>query len=111
MTVTQKTHSVFACLDNKHEVPVGEPGYSVAAEERGKRVIVARDQLCLLAGHDFAWFSCVQSVTFFIDMPEEVSHSWYQGQSQKGFPGTIVPIYDMLQSWHLVSIKSIPVLH
>ncbi len=29
---------IFVCLDDKHRVPVGEPGYPVAAMDRGKKV-------------------------------------------------------------------------
>lgn len=36
-----KDHSTFLCIDDKHRAKVGEPGYPVAAVERGRRVIVA----------------------------------------------------------------------
>ena len=80
MAVTFKNHSIFACLDDKHRVPVGEPSYPVAAVERGKRVIVARNQSFMVADHDFTRFSLVPSVYFFVDIPEEISASWYTGQ-------------------------------
>ena len=57
-----------------------EPGYPVAAVDRGKRVIVARNRDFLVADHDFTRFSLVPSVSFSIDIPEEISESWYQGQ-------------------------------
>ena len=44
MAVKLKNHSIFVCLDDKHRVPVGEPGYPVAAVDRGKKVIVGRNQ-------------------------------------------------------------------
>ena len=68
------------CLDDKHRVSIGEPGYPVAAVDRGKRVIVSRNQDFLVADHDFTRFSIVPSVSFFIDIPEELSETWYQGQ-------------------------------
>ena len=80
MAVTFRNHSIFACLDDKHRVPVGEPSYPVAAVERGKRVIVARNQSFMVADHDFTRFSLVPSVDFFVDIPEEISASWYTGQ-------------------------------
>lgn len=36
-----KEHSTFLCIDDKHNAKVGEPGYPVAAAERGRRVIIA----------------------------------------------------------------------
>ena len=44
---------MFTCLDDKHRVPVGKPGYPVASVERGKRVIVSRNTDFLAADHDF----------------------------------------------------------
>ena len=33
---------LFICLDDKHRLKVGEPGFPVAAAERGRRVIVMK---------------------------------------------------------------------
>ena len=74
-----RDHSIFTCLDDKHRVPVGELGYPVASVDRGKRVIVSRNTDFLVADHDFTPFSIVPSVTLFIDIPEEISESWYTG--------------------------------
>ena len=35
-----REHTVFACIDDKHKVKVGELGYPVAMVERGKSVLV-----------------------------------------------------------------------
>ena len=39
-----KTVTEMVCLDDKHRMKVGEPGYPVAAVEQGRRVIVKREQ-------------------------------------------------------------------
>ena len=39
MDIKFRVHSAVICLDDKHRVPIGEPGYPVAAVERGKRVM------------------------------------------------------------------------
>ena len=75
-----RDNSMFACLDDKHRIPVGEPGYPVASVERGRRVIVSRNTDFLVADHDFTRFSIVPSVTLFVDIPDEISESWYTGQ-------------------------------
>ena len=78
MAVKFREYSCFVSLDDKHRISVGEPGYPVAAVDRGKRVIVARNQDFLVADHDFTRFSLVPSVSIFVDIPEEISDSWYQ---------------------------------
>ena len=80
MAIKFREYSAFICLDDKHRLFVGEPGYPVAAVERGKRVIVVCNRDFLVADHDFTRFSLVPSVSFFIDIPEEISESWFQGQ-------------------------------
>ena len=76
MALKVRNHSAFICLDDKHRVPVGGHGYPVAAVERGKRVIVAHNRDFMVADHDFTCFSLVPSISFFIDIPEEISESW-----------------------------------
>ena len=43
-------------------------------------MIIARNQDFLVADHDFTRFSLVPSICLFLDIPEEISDSWYQGQ-------------------------------
>ena len=45
------------CQDDKHTVKVGEPGMPVAAVERGKSVLVAKDLTYQVADHDFCKLS------------------------------------------------------
>ena len=78
--VMMREHSAFVCLDDKHKVKVGEPGHPVAAVERGKRVLVRRDESFEVADHDFTKFSLIPSVTLDVNIPEEVSGTWYSGQ-------------------------------
>lgn len=63
-------------MDDKHRISIGEPSYPVAAVDRGKKVIVGRNQAFMVADHDFTRFSLVPSVDFFVDIPENVSESW-----------------------------------
>ena len=39
LAVLLRDHSVFVSLDDKHRIKVGEPGFPVAAAERGRRVL------------------------------------------------------------------------
>ena len=72
--------SLLICLDDKHRLKVGEPGYPVAAAERGRRVIVSLREVFEVADHDFTRFSIIPSVIFRIDIPDSIDGSWYSGQ-------------------------------
>ena len=75
-----KSHTTFVCVDDKHRAKVGEPGFPVAAAERGRRVIVGLDSSMEVGDHDFTHFSVIPSVSFVLDIPEAVEESWYRGQ-------------------------------
>ena len=74
-----RDYSVLVSVDDKHKVQVGEPSYPVAATERGRRVMVREDERFIVGDHDFTKFSLVPSVTFLIDIPEDICDSWYKG--------------------------------
>ena len=74
------SHSLLICLDDKHRVKVGEPGYLAAAAERGRRVIVSLQEQFEVGDHDFTRFSIIPSVLFRIDIPDDFEVSWYSGQ-------------------------------
>jgi hypothetical protein len=71
--------SIFACIDDKHRVKVGEPGFPIATAERGKEVIVSLNETFVVGDHDFAKFSLIPSVVLLIDIPETMEGSWYTG--------------------------------
>ena len=70
----------MACLDDKHKIKIGEPGFPVAAVERGKRVLVKVGASFEVGDHDFTMFSMVPSVTLVNDIPTEITGSWYSGK-------------------------------
>ena len=80
MAVKFRKYIVFVCMDDKHRVKIGEPHYPVAAAERGKRVLVGRDVNFEVADHDFTKFSLIPSVSLVVDIPDNVTSSWYSGQ-------------------------------
>ena len=71
--------SLFACIDDKHRIKVGEPGYPVAAVERGKEVIVSSHETLEVGDHDFCKFSLIPSVILFVGIPSDADGSWYRG--------------------------------
>ena len=74
------SHNLLICLDDKHRVKVGEPGYPVAAAERGRRVIVSLQEQFEVGDHDFTCFSIIPSVLFRIEIPDDFEGSWYSCQ-------------------------------
>ena len=52
----------------------------MAAAERGRKVIVVRDTPFEVGDHDFTKFSLIPPVVLQVDIPEDVSESWYRGQ-------------------------------
>ena len=77
--LTVRDHCSFICLDDKHKVKVGEPGFPVALAERGRRVPVRLDKFLTVGDHDFTKFSLILSIVFFVDIPHQISDSWYSG--------------------------------
>ena len=59
---------------------MGEPGCPVAAVERGRRVIVGLGKALEVADHDFTKLTLTPSVTFLVDVPDDIEGSFYRGQ-------------------------------
>jgi hypothetical protein len=77
--VKLRNSAMFACVDDKHRVKIGEPTCPVTATERGRQVIVNSSTSFQVADHDFTRFSMIPSVTLLVNIPESVSGSWYDG--------------------------------
>ena len=70
-----RSESLLICLDDKHRIKCGEPGFPVAAAERGQRVIVSLNEEFQVGDHDFTRFSIIPSVMFRIDIPHAIEGS------------------------------------
>ena len=79
----ERAQHVF-CLDDKHRIKVGEPGFPVAAAERGRRVLQAAGSRFLVGDHDFTKFSIIPSVSLQVSIPDDISGSWYSGKVSIG---------------------------
>ena len=75
-----KEHCNFLSIDDKHKVKIGEPGFPVAAAERGKRVIVSRNSTFEVGDHDFTGMGIIPSVCLLIDVPEKIEDAFYHGR-------------------------------
>lgn len=99
-----KDHSVFFSLDDKHRVKVGEPGFPVAAVERGRRVLVGRDSAFHVGDHDFTRMSIIPSVCFAINIPDSIDSSWYTGRV---FVGLKEAIFEPSSPQHIAELYEI----
>jgi hypothetical protein len=72
--------SHFICIDDKHRIKVGEPGFPISAIERGREVIVSLHDTFVTGDHDFTKFSLIPSVALLVNIPETIDGSWYDGQ-------------------------------
>ena len=84
-----RRHAIFLSLDDKHKVPVGEPGYPVASLERGKRVLAGIDRAFEVGDHDFTSCSLTPSVALVIDILNLIEGSFYQGKVLVGVKDSI----------------------
>ena len=80
-----REYCTMVCIDDKHRLKVGEPGFPVAAAERGRKVIVRAGTTFEVGDHDFTKFSIIPSVTLIVDIPHDIQDSWYRGQVLVGF--------------------------
>ncbi len=49
---------LFACIDDKHSIKVGEPGFPVSAAERGRQVILLSNDTFVVGDHGSASDYC-----------------------------------------------------
>ena len=80
-----KDQCTMVCIDDKRWLKVGEPGFPVAAAERGRKVIVRAGTTFEVGDHDFTKFNIVPFVALIVDIPNDIHESWYQGQVMVGF--------------------------
>ncbi len=97
------TNLIF--LDDKHRCKVGEPGFPVAAVERGKKVVVSKDTTFMVADHDFTKTGIIPSVTMVCNIPESINGDFYTGRVNIGLKDPIFqpssPLRHATELYHL----------
>ena len=89
LAVKYRDLSLFICIDDKHRIKIGEPGYPVAAVERGRQVIVSKTETFVVGDHDFTRFSVIPSVVLQVNIPDTFEGSWYQGKVLVGIKDAV----------------------
>ena len=81
LAVKYRDHTLFHCCDDKAIIPVGESMAPVSTGARARhRSLVANGQELLALDHDYHVAGIVPSVTFAVEIPENVQDSFYRGQ-------------------------------
>ncbi|GES91524.1 hypothetical protein GLOIN_2v1782174 [Rhizophagus clarus] len=83
-------------MDDKYQYKVGEPGYSVAAVERGRQIIVSKSKTFQVADYDFTKCGIIPSVTMICDISCTIEESFYKGQIYIGLKDSIFQPSDPL---------------
>uniref|UniRef100_A0A1X7VWB7 Uncharacterized protein n=1 Tax=Amphimedon queenslandica TaxID=400682 RepID=A0A1X7VWB7_AMPQE len=94
--------SCFVCIDDKHSIKLGEPGFPIAAAERGRQVIVSSHTTFAVEDHDFAKFKLTLSVILLVNIPEAIDMSFYPKKYSLALKKQCInPLhqYDMLLSY------------
>jgi hypothetical protein len=103
------TNLVF--LDDKHRCKVGEPGFPVAAVDRGKKVVVSKDATFMVADHDFTKTGIIPSVAMICNIPESINGDFYAGKVHIGLKDPIFqpssPLRHATELYHMLLKKEL----
>ena len=105
MAILLQMNSWLIFMDNKHRCKVGEPGYPVAAIEKGKQVIVSKNKVFKVADHDFTKCDIIPSVTMLYDIPISINKSFYHEKVYIGLKDPIFQPSDSLR--HMTELYKI----
>lgn len=118
--ILYRSHVCFIAADDKHKIPIGE-GVPTSTGVRNKKNIVSTNTVLVASDHDFTKLSLTPSVTFFIDIPESIEHSFYNGKVFVSYKDTLfqpstairhsTEFYNAIQSYYGPNIPPILCLY
>ena len=76
---------------------VGEPGFPVAAAERGRKAVVSIHETIAVGDHDFTRFFIIPSVVFHLSIPNTFEGSWYIGEVFVGLKDAVFQVSSPLR--------------
>ncbi|RIA82589.1 hypothetical protein C1645_835141 [Glomus cerebriforme] len=86
--IKYRDYIYFISADDKHKVPIGE-GVAVSTGIRNKKTLAPANGEITAADHDFNKLSLTPSVTLFINIPNEISESFYDGKVYVSFKDAV----------------------
>jgi hypothetical protein len=118
--ILYRSHVCFIAADDKHKIPIGE-GVPTSTGVHNKKNIVSTNTVLVASDHDFTKLSLTPSVTFFIDIPESIEHSFYNGKVFVSYKDTLfqpstairhsTKFYNAIQSYYGPNIPPILCLY
>ena len=75
--VIHKDHVAFVSADEKDKIKIGEPKCPITTATRGKRVLVATNQLLQAVGRDFSTIFVTTTIMLLHHKPADLEDSWY----------------------------------
>ena len=76
--IKYKEFVCFICADDKHKIAIGE-GVATSTGVRNRPTMISRNTTLTACDHDFTKLSLTPSVIFFIDIPTNITESFYSG--------------------------------
>lgn len=100
----------FICMDDKAKVDFGEPGLYASSGVRGKKSIVPTNSNLSCLDHDVQnKGSLTPSVVLDVDVPEDVSDSFYRGQVTLTIKDSVFepssPFRHMVELQHILEVQ------
>ena len=77
--IKYRDYACFISADDKHKVPIGED-VPVSTGVRNKKTLAPAEGEITAADHDFTKLSLTPSITLFINIPNDISESFYDGK-------------------------------
>ena len=75
LAIRFSNYCLFVSTNDKCKIKIGEPNFPVAAVARGKRVLVAKNQVFQVADHDLSSVTLIPTVGLMHEIPDEVDKS------------------------------------
>jgi hypothetical protein len=86
--IKYRDYACFISTDDKHKVPIGED-VPVSTGVRNKKTLAPAEGEITAADHDFTKLSLTPSITLFINIPNDISESFYDGKVYACFKDAI----------------------
>lgn len=87
-SIKYQDYACFISADDKHKVPIGED-VPVSTGVRNKKTLAPAEGEISAADHDFTKLSLTPSVTLFVDIPNNISESFYDGKVYVCYKDTV----------------------
>ena len=83
-----KEFTTLICADDKHKVPIGE-SVATSTGVRNKATLASVNRILSFCNHNFTKLSLTPSASLFVNIPNNISDSFYQGQVYIAYKDTI----------------------